>query len=125
MPFLADGIRPGDTCRRSGTFSSGDMLACWQQAAAAAQGTKPRWSGRGAGRAAGGLEEVHPVVLAVPAVGQVNGDVAAAVPGDAAATLMSWRRMVAPRALAWNGPACTAPGLRAGAVTCGLAPWLW
>ena len=45
--------------------------------------TGPGGSGRGDGRPAGGFEEVHPVVLAVPAVGQVHGDVAAAVADDA------------------------------------------
>jgi hypothetical protein len=39
------------------------------------------WMGRG--RAAGGFEQVHPVLLAVPACGQVQGDVAAAVTGGA------------------------------------------
>jgi len=34
------------------------------------------------GRAAGGFEQVHPVLLAVPALGQVQGDLAAAVAGD-------------------------------------------
>jgi hypothetical protein len=49
MPFLADGIRAGDACRRSGT---------WQQAAAAAQGTK----GSGVLRATGDMPSVlnHP-----------------------------------------------------------------
>ena len=41
------------------------------------------WSGRCGGRAAGGGEQVQPFVLAVPAFGQVQGDVAAAVPGGA------------------------------------------
>jgi len=40
-------------------------------------------SGRGSGRAAGGFEQGHPFGLAVPAFGQVHGDVAAAVAGDA------------------------------------------
>jgi hypothetical protein len=35
------------------------------------------------GRAGGGFEEVHPVLLAVPAFGQVQGDVAAAAEGGA------------------------------------------
>src|SRR5215467_10899077 len=42
------------------------------------------WSGRsGSGRAAPGVEQVRPFGLAVPALGQVQGEVAAAVPGDA------------------------------------------
>ena len=43
------------------------------------------WAGQAAcgGRAAGGLEEVHPFGLAVPAFGQVQGEVAAAVAGGA------------------------------------------
>jgi hypothetical protein len=34
------------------------------------------------GRSAGGGEEAEPVVLAVPSVGQVEGDAAASVAGD-------------------------------------------
>jgi hypothetical protein len=34
------------------------------------------------GRSAGGIEQVQPFILAVPAVGQVKGDVAAAVAGS-------------------------------------------
>ena len=45
--------------------------------------TGPGWSGRCGGRAAGGGEQVQPFVLAVPAFGQVQGEVAAAVPGGA------------------------------------------
>jgi hypothetical protein len=41
------------------------------------------WSGRRGGRPAVGVEEVQPFVLAVPAFGQVQGEVAAAVPGGA------------------------------------------
>ena len=41
------------------------------------------WSGRCGGRTAGGIEEVEPFVLAVPSLGQVQGDVAAAVAGGA------------------------------------------
>jgi hypothetical protein len=41
------------------------------------------WSGRGGGRAAGRAEEVQPFLLAVPGPRQVQGDVAAAVPGGA------------------------------------------
>jgi hypothetical protein len=41
------------------------------------------WSGRlGAQRPAGGLEEVHPLGLAVPPFGQVQGDSAPAMTGD-------------------------------------------
>jgi hypothetical protein len=42
------------------------------------------WSGRCGGRSAGGGEEVQPFVLAVPAFGEMEGEVAAAVPGGAA-----------------------------------------
>jgi hypothetical protein len=42
------------------------------------------WSGRGRGRPAGGFPQVQPLLLAVPALGQVHGEVAAAVPGGAA-----------------------------------------
>ena len=41
------------------------------------------WSGRSGGRAAGGFEQIHPLVLTVPAFGHVHGEVPAAVPGDA------------------------------------------
>ena len=41
------------------------------------------WSGRCGGRSAGGLEQVHPLVLAVPVLGHVHGDVAPSVPGGA------------------------------------------
>jgi hypothetical protein len=41
------------------------------------------WSGRGGGRAAGRGEQAEPFVFAVPAVRQVEGEVAAAMPGDA------------------------------------------
>ena len=42
------------------------------------------WSGRlGRWRAAGGFEQVHPLGLAVPGFGQVQGDFAAAVAGGA------------------------------------------
>ena len=41
------------------------------------------WSGRCGGRAAGRSEEVQPFLLPVPAFGQVQGDVPAAVPGGA------------------------------------------
>jgi hypothetical protein len=41
------------------------------------------WSGRSGGWAAGGFEEVHPFLFAVPALGQVHGEVAAAMAGDA------------------------------------------
>ena len=41
------------------------------------------WSGRGGGRAAGRFEQGHPFVFAVPGLGQVQGDVPAAVPGGA------------------------------------------
>jgi hypothetical protein len=41
------------------------------------------WSCRGAGRAADGFEQVHPLVLAVPAFGQVHSEVPAAVPAGA------------------------------------------
>jgi hypothetical protein len=44
--------------------------------------TGPGWSDLCGGRAAGGSEQVLPFVLAVPAFGQVQGEVAAAVPGD-------------------------------------------
>ena len=40
------------------------------------------WSGRGGGRLAGGVEQVHPLVLAVPVFEQVHGEVASAVAGD-------------------------------------------
>ena len=43
--------------------------------------TDPGWSGRGRGWAAGRSEEVLPIVLAVRSFGQVQGEVAAAVPG--------------------------------------------
>ncbi len=45
--------------------------------------TGPGWSGRRGGRPAGGFEQVHPLVPAVPAFGQVQGKVAAAVAGGA------------------------------------------
>ena len=41
------------------------------------------WSGRGGGWAAGGLEQVEPFLAMVPAFGQVQGEVAAAVAGGA------------------------------------------
>jgi hypothetical protein len=44
-------------------------------------------SGRGGWRAAGGSEQGHPFVLAVPGFGQVQGDVAATVPGAAGGDL--------------------------------------
>jgi hypothetical protein len=44
--------------------------------------TGPGWSCRGYGRPASG-EQGQPLVFAVPAFGQVKGDVAAAVPGGA------------------------------------------
>jgi hypothetical protein len=43
--------------------------------------TGPGWSGRPGWRPAGGLEEIEPFLLAVPAFGQVHGDAAAAVAG--------------------------------------------
>jgi hypothetical protein len=46
-------------------------------------GHLPCGSGRGGGRAAGGSEQVQPFVCAVPALGHVQRDVAAAVPGGA------------------------------------------
>ena len=39
--------------------------------------------GRGCGRAASGFEQVHPLVFAVPAFWEVEGDVAAGGAGDA------------------------------------------
>lgn len=39
------------------------------------------WSGRGGGRAGCGVEQAGPFLLAVPAVGQVDGEVAVAVAG--------------------------------------------
>ena len=41
------------------------------------------WSGSCGGRPAGAIEEAEPLVLAVPAVGQVEGNVAASVAGGA------------------------------------------
>jgi len=41
------------------------------------------WSGRGGRRPAGGFEQVQPLLAAVPAFGQVQGEVAAAVAGGA------------------------------------------
>src|SRR5581483_2713904 len=41
------------------------------------------WSGRGCWRRAGSGAQGHPFVLAVPACGEVEGDVAAAVAGGA------------------------------------------
>src|SRR5579859_324679 len=43
------------------------------------------WAGQAGvgGRPGGGFEQVHPLVLAVPALGQVQGDLAAAVAGSA------------------------------------------
>ena len=41
------------------------------------------WSGRCGGRAAGRAEQVEPFMLAVPALGQVQGEATAAVPGGA------------------------------------------
>ena len=41
------------------------------------------WSGRRGGRAAAGVEEVQPFLLTVPGLGQVQGNVAATVPGGA------------------------------------------
>ena len=46
-------------------------------------GPGPGWSGRCGGRAAGRGEQVQPFVLAVPAFGQVQGEVTVAVPGGA------------------------------------------
>jgi hypothetical protein len=45
--------------------------------------TGPGGSGRGSGRPGGGVEQVHPFGLAVPAVGQVHGEVPVAVAGGA------------------------------------------
>jgi hypothetical protein len=45
--------------------------------------TGPGWSGRGCRRAAGRFEQGHPLLFAVPAFGQVQRDVPAAVPGGA------------------------------------------
>jgi hypothetical protein len=45
--------------------------------------TGPVWSGRAGGRAGGGFEQVPPLGFTVPALGQVQRDVAAAVAGDA------------------------------------------
>ena len=41
------------------------------------------WSGRGGGRSAGCGVQGEPFVLAVPAIGQVEREVASAVPGGA------------------------------------------
>jgi len=41
------------------------------------------WSGRGGGWAAGGFEQVEPFLAVVPVLGEVHGEVAAAVAGDA------------------------------------------
>ncbi len=46
------------------------------------RGDRPGWSGRLGGRPAGGLEQVHPFLLAVPLLGQVQGDLAASLPGN-------------------------------------------
>ena len=74
LPLACSAACPGFLARGRGS-----------EVAVAAVGvrTGPGWSGRCGGRAAGGVEEVQPFVLAVPAFGQVQGDVAAAVPGDA------------------------------------------
>src|SRR5436190_5271669 len=64
----------------------GSWLGDWgseMAVAAVGGGPVPGWSGCRGGRAAGRAEEFQPFVLAVPAFGQVQGDVTAAVPGDA------------------------------------------
>src|ERR1022692_987550 len=69
------------SCGLSGRLSgSGVGVAFWPCGGVV---TGPGWSGRaGPGRAAGGLEQVQPPGLPVPAAGQVQGEVGAAVPGD-------------------------------------------
>src|SRR5947209_2232652 len=47
----------------------------------------------GAGRPAGGGEQVHPLAFAMPSFGQVQRDVAAAVPGEGSGTSIRSRRM--------------------------------
>ena len=64
------------------------------RAAVAAVGVRSGrgWSGRCGGRAAGRGEQIQPFVLAVPAFGQVEGEVAAAVPGSSGARRASSAR---------------------------------
>ena len=69
------------------------------------------WSGRCGGRAAGRAEEVEPFLLTVPGLGQVQGDVAAAVPGGAGGDGDQVTAMVAARALA-KGRLASAPAAR-------------
>jgi hypothetical protein len=65
-------------------FLAGDVVAfCRWPGAAVGVRAGLGWSGRSGRRVAGGLEEAEPVGLAVPAVGQVQGEVAAAVAGGA------------------------------------------
>jgi hypothetical protein len=67
-------------CGLSGFLASGAGV---RVAVTAVAGCGPvrGWSGRCGGRAVGRGEQVLPFVLAVPAFGQVEGEVAAAVPG--------------------------------------------
>jgi hypothetical protein len=73
--------------------------------------TGPGWSGRGGGWPAGGGEEVQPLLLAVPSVGEVEGDVASAVPGGAGGDRDQVAADVAARALA-KGRLARAPAAR-------------
>src|SRR5215467_11738644 len=58
-------------------------FGAWGRLAVRCVVTRSGWSGGSGWRPAAGVEQVHPFVLAVPACGQVQGEVAAAVPGDA------------------------------------------
>src|SRR6266496_5267327 len=67
-----------------GGLSGSFAWKCWRAAAGAwrcAVTVRAGQAARGR-RPAGSIEEIHPFLLAVPARGQVQGDVAASVPGD-------------------------------------------
>ena len=63
------------------------------------------WSGHLGGQSAGGFEQAHPVLFAVPSCGQVQGDLAAAAAGGTGGDSVRSRRSVAPLALAQARPA--------------------
>src|SRR6185312_4655439 len=62
------------------------------------------WSGRAGGWSAGGFEEAEPLGLTVPAVGQVQGEVPAAVAGGAGGDVDEMAAQVTQAALAGNAP---------------------
>jgi transposase len=74
LPLACPAARPGSWARGRGF---GVAVGPWRVR------TGPGWSSRSGGRPAPGGEQVQPFVFAVPAFGQMQGEVAAAVPGGA------------------------------------------